>query len=309
MSEIENIISSVTDWSSMGIKSVKETEQKIFDLKYNPALERGLDLGWNSVKLRLKTGLYVITGIPGSGKSVWLDNVIIKSILNHRWKWLIFSPENNQRQNHIKDMIEIMADKELRNMGDSEISSALELLNEYMAFIEPPNNDALRIENIMKLVEMYHTDNKINGFVLDPYNEFSYTRPQGMSETEYVSLFMSEIRKKTTKHELSCWIVAHPTKLKKKDDGKYPVPTAYDIAGSANFYNKADQIVCIHRNKSREENPENIVEIFVQKIKRKTNGELGMYQLKFNYRTNRFNELSRISDEHVPNYDKQFSAK
>ena len=300
MSQLGQIISSVTDWDGMGIKSIADTSEKVLQLKHNPHIERGLDIGWSNIELRLKTGLYVVTGIPGSGKSVWIDNVIIKSMLNHKWKWLIFSPENNPRENHIKDLLEILTDKELSALSDQEIHNAVHALHKFIAFIEPPNNEALKIENIMRLIEMYHNDHNINGFLLDPYNEFSYTRPQGMSETEYVSLFMSEIRKVTTKYGLSCWIVAHPTKLRKNDDGKYPVPTAYDIAGSANFYNKPDQIICVHREKSREENPDNISEIYVQKVKRKTNGMLGMYQLKFNYKTNRFTEVPRYDKEDIP---------
>ena len=302
MSEINNIMSAVTDWSAMGVKSVKETKKKVFDLKNNPELEMGLDIGWDSLKLRLKNGLYVVTGIPGSGKSVWMDNIIIKSILNHKWKWMVFSPENNPRENHIKDLVEIMANKPLRNISEIELNQALDILDEYIVFIEPQDNNSLQIENIMELVKSYNEINKINGLVLDPYNEFSYTRPQGMTETEYVSLFLSEIRKVATSKELSCWIIAHPTKLRKNEDGKYPVPTAYDIAGSANFYNKADQIVTIHRNKNLVENPDNICEIYVQKVKRKSNGTLGQYNLKFDYMTNRYHDIPRISDSDVPEY-------
>ena len=305
MSNINQIVSAVTDWGAMGVRKISSVGSKVLELKHNPHLERGLDIGWPHLDLRLKSGVYVVTGIPGSGKSVWLDNVLIRSIKNHHWKWMVFSPENNPVQNHVKDLVEILSGKQLRELDDARIGEAVDVLDNFASFIEPPNNEALKIENIMRLIELYHESNGINAFILDPYNEFSYTRPQGMSETEYVSLFMSEIRKITTKHELSCWIVAHPTKMRKNDDGKYPVPTAYDIAGSANFYNKADQIVCVHREKNPKENPDNITEIYVQKVKRKSNGTIGMCELRFDWKSNRFNEPNRYGEEDVPNYDKR----
>ena len=131
----------------------------------------------------------------------------------------------------------------------------------------------------------------VNAFVLDPYNEFSHTRPNSISETEYVSRFLGVIRKFINKNNVSVWIVAHPTKLRKEEvtfaDGThgldYPVPTAYDIAGSANFFNKPDVIIAVHRDKNIERNPENIVSVVVQKVRRKTTGKLGTYLLKFNF--------------------------
>jgi hypothetical protein len=42
-------------------------------------------------------------------------------------------------------------------------------------------------------------------------------------------------------------VVAHPTKSAKDGDGNYKMPTLYDISGSANWYNKADLGVIVHR--------------------------------------------------------------
>ncbi len=41
-------------------------------------------------------------------------------------------------------------------------------------------------------------------------------------------------------------VVAHPTKLK-KEDGKMPIPSLYDISDSAHWSNKADVGIIIHR--------------------------------------------------------------
>ena len=158
-------------------------------------------------------------------------------------------------------------------------------------YMMTPTDDNLSIESILELMEYLNTDHGVNAFILDPYNEFSHTRPSSMTETEYVSRFLGRVRAFINKTNAMVWIVAHPTKLRKEEvvfvNGEkgmdYPIPTAYDIAGSANFFNKPDNIVTVHRDKDINRNPDNIVSINVQKVRRKTTGKLGSYMLKFNY--------------------------
>jgi twinkle protein len=112
---------------------------------------------------------------------------------------------------------------------------------------------------------------------LDPWNELEHRRPTDKSETEFISESLGQIRRFARFNKVHVWIVAHPTKLKRKDDGTYPVPRLYDISGSAAFYNKADNGICIHRKDPRK--PE--VDVHVQKIRFKEIGKLGKAQLGF----------------------------
>ena len=43
-------------------------------------------------------------------------------------------------------------------------------------------------------------------------------------------------------------MVIHPTKLKPGEDGKDPVPSLYDLAGSAHWRNKADAGLVVYRD-------------------------------------------------------------
>ena len=81
------------------------------------------------------------------------------------------------------------------------------------------------------------------------------------------------------------WIVAHPTKMYKTNNGKYPVPTPYDISGSAHFRNKADNCITIWRDLEDEHKQ---VEIHVQKIRFREVGKIGQKNLGFNVTTGRY---------------------
>jgi len=285
-------LSSVRD----GIKVLKRSEKR----------DEGDSLGWMNVKLTLKPEIYTLTGIPGMGKSAWLDHLMINSIRQHGYKWAIFSPESLPIEEHSRTMIEIATGTNFYGKygtamtTDEHIDKVVDGLNDYLFFVDPPDDNALKIENILELMKVQVIENGINAFVLDPYNEFSHTRSTKITETEYVSHFLQKVRRFTKRFQCMAWIVAHPTKLKKGDDGKYPVPTAYDISGSGNWYNKSDNIIVVHRDKDKRTNPTNKVEIWIQKLKKKGTGELGCYELEYNYGTGTYSDAPRMTEEDMP---------
>jgi twinkle protein len=126
----------------------------------------------------------------------------------------------------------------------------------------------------------------MKGLIIDPYNEITHThRKEGISETEYISDFLARVRGFARQFDVHIWLVAHPTKLQKGMDGKYPVPTGYDVAGSAHFFNKADNIIAVHRDKS---DPYAYSEVHVQKIRSRWLGQLGMTKLEWDKDSGQF---------------------
>jgi twinkle protein len=257
---------------------------------YHSKDEGGFTTGWQSLDGNYKvgkTGITIITGIPSHGKSTFLNNLIINMSRQHKWKWGIFSPEEAPVKKHVQKLIEIASGRTFKGVFGSEvlpenkIDAIVAKFNNFIKFIDPVSSD-FTIESILSVVRACKEQFDISAYVLDPYNEFSHTRPLNMSETEYVSRFLQVIRRMNTELELHCFLVAHPTKLKKNDKGDYDVPTAYDISGSANFYNKADNIVSIWRDKL---NGGNRVQVHIQKVRNREQGQIGQCFLDYNYKT------------------------
>jgi len=80
--------------------------------------------------------------------------------------------------------------------------------------------------------------------------------------------------------------VAHPAKPP-RDGGKITVPTLYDIAGSANWANKADIGFAVHRPSF--DGPE--VQIHVHKVRDKWVGKPGGVTLRYDKITGRYAEV------------------
>ena len=72
-----------------------------------------------------------------------------------------------------------------------------------------------------------------------------------------------------------------------KGNATYPVPTPYDISGSAHWRNKADNCVTVWRDLNLNND---LVEIHVQKIRFKENGQPGKVTLRFDRVTGCFSE-------------------
>lgn len=262
---------------------------------YRFGLPKGLRTGWFSVDehYTVMAGEWtLVTGIPGAGKSEWLDALMIQLAQAHGWRFAVFSPENQPTELHLSKLAEKYINKPFdigptERMTPAEKDRALTFLDQHFTFLLPelPTVDAL-IERLRVIVKR----KGVRGVVLDPWNEIDHSRPDGMSETEYISRSLSKLRSFMRSHGVHLWIVAHPTKLEKDKSGNYPVPTPYDVAGSAHWRNKADNCITIWRDHAANTDQ---VEIHVQKVRKKSVGRVGMVTLRYARATGNYFENER----------------
>ncbi len=132
----------------------------------------------------------------------------------------------------------------------------------------------------------------IRGLVIDPYNEIEHRRPANMTETEYVSQLLGKVKRFAQNHGVHVWFVAHPAKPHREATGSLPVPTLYDISGSANWANKADLGVVVHRPEP--EKP--LTDIYIRKVRFKSVGKIGAVSLRWDRATGRYAEIAPASN-------------
>jgi twinkle protein len=288
-----SVINEARDFPIDGIFHISDIGKQI-DALYNGEAPRGMPTGWDTVNVcyTVRAGeMTILTGVPGHGKSEWLDALMINMAFELGWTFAIFSPENQPLERHFAKLAEKFIGKPFHygvheRIGRLELEEAKQHLNNWFTFILPPD-DKLTVEGILDLAKHVVLKQGIRGMVIDPWNEIDHTRPGTMTETEYISHCLTKIRRFAREYDLHIWVVAHPTKLKRRDDGTYPVPTAYEISGSANWRNKADNCVTVFRHLDDDTKP---VEIHVQKIRFKENGRIGMVSLKYDKITGRYSE-------------------
>lgn len=252
-------------------------------------------VGWPSVDQHYTVvpgQLSIITGWPGAGKSEWLDAVLL-NLARQGWRIAIFSPENKPTELHVAKFIEKMSGKPFgagptQRLTLDELREYTDEIRDWFGFVEP-REDMASVDDIISAAEPFYAsreDNK-HGLVIDPWNELEHWRPQGLSETEYISLTLSKIRNWARKFAVHVWIVAHPQKMR-REEGKLPVPRPDMISSSQHWWNKADAAITVYRDPEKMDSQD--VEIHVQKIRFKHVGRPGLVTLRYDRVTGKYYE-------------------
>lgn len=279
--ELQNVIDGAEPWPIADVYSIKDYASEVFKL-YNNEYEPPLSTGFYNLdeSMKIRTGdVSVVTGIPNSGKSEFMDAIMLNMINKHKWKFGVCSFENPPKF-HIAKLCEkeigapFFGDMAGRpRISKTELQTAMTKLNTSVKFIRcdspddrPPTIDWIvdRAKNLVRQVG-------INGLIIDPYNEIESTRANNLSETEFISLLLSKLKRFAQTYDVHVWIIAHPRKMNAVD-GVIPVVGLYDISGSAHWANKADLGWCVTRDRH---NPSLPVEVHILKVRFKECGTSG----------------------------------
>jgi twinkle protein len=260
---------------------------------YGEDRRRGTSTGWPALDefMTIAPGqLTVVTGIPNHGKSEFLDALLVNLARRYDWHAALCSFEN-QPPGHLSKLAEKylglpFRDGLRRRMTRADAKAALDWLDEHFFFIRADDDAPATVEWILERARAAVLRYGSNVLVVDPYNEMEHRRPVNMTETEFISQMLGQMKRFAQNHEAHVFIVAHPAKPARESGGKISVPTLYDIAGSANWANKADIGVAVHRPDF--DGAE--VEIHVHKVRDKWIGKPGGVTLRYDRITGRYFE-------------------
>ncbi|QSV44420.1 toprim domain-containing protein [Geobacter benzoatilyticus] len=292
---LRECIEQVRPYPVQGLFDVADFSPQIVRL-YDNGHVSGAKTGWPCLDrfITFAPGQWsLVTGIPGSGKSEFIDALLVNLALAYGWTFAVFSPENYPLELHVQKLAEKFVGKPFfgrSRMDRTELDKAVRWVNERFTFMLP-EADELTVDRILNLAKIAVRRKGIRGIVVDPWNEIDHNRPANLSETEYISQSLSKIRRFAREHDIHVWVVAHPAKLRKEKDeaGRmvYPVPTPYDVSGSAHWRNKADNAVTVHREIGSDDS---MVQVHVQKVRFKTCGKPGVVELRYDYFTGRYSD-------------------
>lgn len=288
---VEAFLNDAKPFPISGVIMVDDISADI-DRLYDEGMPGGASTGWPKLDkfYTVKVGqLTIVTGAPGSGKSVWTDALLV-NLARRGWKAGICSPEQLPLERHAAQLISVYNGKPFGagptpRMTREEKDAGKDWLKTWCAFVLPEENT---IEAVLERGVALKRRMGINAFVIDPWTELDHTRPAGMTETEFIHASLTKIRVFARNYACHVWVIAHPTKLRKDESGGYPVATPYDISGSAGWFNKADNCLSVWRNKGNEAQP---VELHIQKIRFREIGGIGMMQFRHDRLTGRYMEV------------------
>lgn len=261
------------------------------EIKSLNSCRKGVSTGFRDLDelMTLDKGyLSIISGLPSSGKSEFLDAILMNMAIVHGWRTLYYSPENYPLAEHLKKHTERYLGKQLHTCTKAELKTATDFNQEYFAWMYPEED--FSIDGLLTLAAEEHNRKPLDAIVIDPWNEVDHSKQGGFRDDQYISKCLTKIRRQGRDMNTHIFVVAHPTnpsKAEKEADGNYKPPTLNEISGGAVWRAKADYGWIAHRHPL-----ENVIKILIMKIKYKSMGRIGSASFDYDFKSGRFKGIN-----------------
>ena len=254
---IENVVT---------LKDINEELEEFIYEGFKPGYQIGLN-NFDSI-FSTYTGQFItVTGVPSSGKSDFVDRMVVGYYLKYGWKTAFASPENKPTFLHTHKLIRKiggwMPNKD--DIGTERWNNVISKVNDNFYFIE---NERYDLDAVLSKGAELVKRKGIKCLVVDPYNKVKMQGASAMSIPDATMEYLTRIEAFAKKYDVLVIIVAHPTKMYKKEDGTIDEPTMYSIKGGGEWYDASYHGLLVHRNYEQK-----TVKVKVLKVKFQNLGE------------------------------------
>lgn len=259
------------------------------ELPHCVAYSAGFGLLDENYKARLGD-FVVVTGIPSHGKSAFANDYLCRLATAHGFRIAWASFEQEAQRDHRRALRTWYGETPEWKMQPRAIADADAWIDRHHRFILPNEEADVTLEWMMERLEQAVIQHDCQVVVIDPWNEMDHMREKDETETEYVGRAIKRFKRFARAFQVHFVIVAHPTKIRRDENGKTPMPTLYDIAGSANWNNKADVGIIVHR--------ENEDDTLIKVAKSRYHSQIGVpgaVRMQFCKDDLRYREIERVA--------------
>jgi len=252
------------------VKTFKDIEDDVTDFVKNgfkPGFQVGLD-NFDSI-FSTYTGQFItVTGIPSSGKSDFVDQMVVGYNTNYGWKAAFASPENQPTYLHAHKLMrktwgDMPSPEDINGEKWNQVAGHV---NDNYFFIDM---ERYTLESVLRKGAELVKRKGIKCLVIDPFNKVRAQDASG-DVNVYTLEYLQQIEIFAKKYDVLVIIVAHPTKMYKDSKGQIEEPTMYNIKGGGEWYDASYHGLLVHRNYE-----EKTVKCKVLKVKFQNLGENG----------------------------------
>ena len=230
------------------VTTFRDIEDEITDFVRNgfkPGFQVGLD-NFDNI-FSTYTGQFItVTGIPSSGKSDFVDQMIVGYNEKYGWKTAYASPENTPTYLHAHKLMR----KTWQGMpGVEDIKTerwnqVADHVNDNYFFIDM---ERYTLDSVLRKGAELVKRKGIKCLVIDPFNKVRDNDASG-DVNVYTLEYLSKIEIFAKKYDVLVIVVAHPTKMYKDTKGNIEEPTMYNIKGGGEWYDASYHGLLVHRN-------------------------------------------------------------
>jgi twinkle protein len=190
----------------------------------------------------------LITGVPQSGKSEWLDQIVVRYNLNTGNKVGLVSTENEPFIFHYDKIAQKLFGRKPtpNDIGTADLIKVKDYINENYFHVHFDKRYFL--EEVLTKFRELRKRKGCRIFVIDPFNKVKLK--ENISNindfTSEYHLQLDEFVKETNSH---LFLVAHPTKNSYVEGSNttFNMPSAYDVKGGGEHYDMSYNIIGVNR--------------------------------------------------------------
>ena len=284
--KVGELLASAAPYPVSGISDAGSFYERLNEL-YTKGTGKGYSTGYASVDEIYTVApaqLTVVTGYPSSGKSNFVDQIMVNLADKHDWKFAVCSFEN-QPEIHISRLMEIYTKRRFFDgkdrMSETDKEIAFKFVKEHFLFIDTNGEEPSTLDSILERARVAVKRMGVRGLVIDPYNYIELPRSEG-TETAAISDMLTRVQKFCKAHDVHTWFVAHPSKITRQGT-EQPRPDGMSIAGSMAWWAKTDCGLTVHRK-------DHHVEIAVWKCRYRWVGTQGETTMIYNKTAGTYSE-------------------
>jgi len=247
--KLQEAISKARPYPLENVTTFKDIEGDVTDFVkhgFKPGFQIGLS-NFDNI-FSTYTGQFItVTGIPSSGKSDFVDQMVVGYNKNYNWKTAFASPENAPNYLHAhKLMRKVWGDMPRRDdIGGAKWNQVAEHVNDNFFFIDM---EKYTLESVLRKGAELVKRKGIKCLVIDPFNKVRDKNATSLDVNMYTMEYLTKIETFAKKYDVLVFIVAHPTKMYKDKDGKIEEPTMYNIKGGGEWYDASYHGLLVHRD-------------------------------------------------------------
>ncbi len=273
--EVRRIIQEAEDVAAQDIYDLHQHEPDILEVMMGN-YDKGYDVGMGMLTDRIfhptsDGGLIILTGIPNSGKTDFLNCMMAHLMFQRQKRVAFFSFEKPVKAKHVREIARVaLGVEDTASMDQTmEESDAREVNSKVISYLTQHMVDfdtKTRLPDSDYIIAMAERDMRKHGLdflVIDPYVFIDMTEGGSRAtETEKVRLMLTKLQAWSRARRVWTIVVAHPRIQYKDGHESFPPLDIYSIAGSAQWANLADFLFTVRRmNKPEEGKSYTIVEM------------------------------------------------
>ncbi len=276
------------------LNDITEELQEFIHEGFKPGYQIGLD-NFDSI-FSTYTGQFItVTGVPSSGKSDFVDRMVVGYNLKYGWKTAFASPENKPTFLHAHKLMRKIGDwmPSKADINSDKWNEVTEVVNDNFYFIE---NERYDLDAVLQKGAELVKRKGIKCLVIDPYNKIKMNGSANMSIPDATMEYLTRIEAFAKKHDVLVIVVAHPTKMYKKEDGTIDEPNMYNIKGGGEWYDASYHGLLVHRDYNKK-----TVKVKVLKVKFQNLGEnQAEAHFKWDHTSGNYIPVFDVSNEIMP---------